>query len=222
MRRPFSLVGSLALLAVLLPGPALASVPDDQYQVLSARNASAAFRSIDGCLQTEVFVSSSDAVYGGRPGAVNKQGLTSLSVIVYDTCHPPEGKHFPMVFNGLAQDFVALASTSRLENAWVNTSFEMADEVSGRVVNARISLRWTLVGYMTHDTVHSHVRVPGDGIVNSHDNDLIGSAEASGTIVLAGVQRELRPSLDAQLELIKADCQKIVSPHQEFDSISCL
>jgi hypothetical protein len=223
MRRPLALAAPLALLTALsAPALATAHVADDQYQVLSARNASAAFSSHDGCLETDVFISSTDAVFGGRPGPVNKQGLTSLAYLVYDTCQPMEGKHFPIVFGGQAQNLTPMSSTPRLDRAWVTTSFELVDEVSAAPVPVTMTVTWQLVGALSHDTSHSHVRSVGDGIVNGHDNDLLGDATGSAVVVVDGNAYAFGPSSDAHLELIKAHCQKIDSPHQRFDSLSCI
>ena len=62
--------------AAVVPGAASAGVPEYQ-RVIKARFADAALQRTTGCVQTEIFVSSSDSVFGGRPGPVNKQGLTS-------------------------------------------------------------------------------------------------------------------------------------------------
>jgi hypothetical protein len=68
MPRLIAALGALALLAAL-PTATLAGVPQNQYQVISSRNADAAFSFSDGgCLQTSVFVSSSRSIFGGRPG----------------------------------------------------------------------------------------------------------------------------------------------------------
>ena len=222
MRRPIMLTGILVLLVwASAPTAVLAGVPEDQYQVLSARNASAAFSSINGCLHTQLFISSTDAVFGGRPGAVNKQGLTSVGLFVYDTCQRMEGKHFPAVFSAQSQDFTRLASSPRLDRAWVATSSAMFDEVSGQMVQVAVDVSWLLEGALHHDPSHTLLRIPGSAMVTSHDNDLIGSAVASGTITVAGVTSVLAPTHDAHLELIKAHCQVVVHPRQATD-LSCI
>ena len=221
MRRIIAAAGALALLAALLPGVAAADVSSNQLQVLSARNASTQFSRVDGCYEMAVLVSSSDAVYGGRPGPVNKQGLTSLAITVYDTCQPLEGKHYPAVFDGMAQDFTSLESTVKLDAAWVDQTFDFYDEVSGETLSARIQVTWQLVGEMVRDTSHTHVRVAGDGIVNGHDNDLMGDAVASAVLTLNGSAMDLGSTSDAHLELIKAHCQTIVWPHAEWSDLAC-
>jgi hypothetical protein len=220
--RPYAQLGFIVVLIGALPATAAASVPTDQYQVISARSADAAFSSLEGCIETDLFVSSSDATYGGRPGSVNKQGLTSVFLGRYDTCQPMVGKHFPAVFEGIAQTFDPLVSTSRLDRASISASMPMTDDVSGAIVSLQVDASWELVGTLQHDTSHSHVRLPGDGIVNSHENDLLGGAVAAGSVLVGGETIVLEPSLDAHLQLIKAGCQKIVSPHQQFDELACL
>jgi hypothetical protein len=79
-----------ALVAGALPALTLAAVPE-YHRVISSRHADATFATQDGCLLTEVSLGSTDATYGGRPGPVNKQGLTDVSVRVSDTCQEPVG-----------------------------------------------------------------------------------------------------------------------------------
>ncbi len=222
MRRFLSPLGIIVLLVGALPATAAARVPTDQYQVISARNADAAFSSLDGCIETDAFISSSDATYGGRPGPVNKQGLTSILLIRYDTCQPMVGKHFPTVFEGIGQTFDPLVSSARLDRASISATMPLTDDVSGTTTSLQLDLSWQLVGALQHDTAHSHVRLPGDGIVNSHENDLLGDAVAGGSLILGSETIVLGPSLDAHLQLIKAGCQKLVDPHQAFDELACL
>jgi hypothetical protein len=212
MRRIVAVAGALALLTALLPAAASAHVAENQYQVISARNAYAAFFMTDGCYETQVWVSSSDGVYGGRPGPVNKQGLTSLDVVVYDTCQLSVGKHPPIVFEAFGQDFTPLGTTPRMARAWVSTGFETADEVTGDPVSLAFSLDWQLDGELAHTTSHIHVPPSDQGVASSHENDLRGAAVAWGTLTLDGRTIELAQTSDAGLELVKGGCQVIVRP----------
>ena len=217
MRRLMAVVGALALLTALLPAAASAHVSGSQYQVLSARNASAAFFMTDGCYETQVWVSTTDAKFGGRPGRVNKQGLTSLSVVVYDTCQPPVGKHPPVVFEIFGQDLTRLGTTPRMTRAWVATTYNTVDEASGDPVTVSFEMAWQLVGEMSHETSHLHVPPSDQGVANSHENDLFGAAVASGSVTIDGVTTALAPTTEARLELVKGSCQVITRPGKPSD-----
>jgi hypothetical protein len=217
MRRIVAAAGTLALLAALLPAVASAHVPESQYRVIAARNAYAAVFMTNGCYETQVWVSSSDGTYGGRPGPVSKQGLTSVDVIVYDTCQPAVGKHPPVVFEAFGQDLTALGTTPRMTRAWVSASYETTDEVSGEPVSLEVSIAWQLDGELSHDTSHIHVPPSDQGVANSHENDLRGAAIAWGTLSVDGQVMELMPTTEAGLELIKGGCQVIVRPGQPSD-----
>jgi len=221
MRRLIAVAGALALLTALVPAAASAHVPENQYQVISARNAYAAFFMTDGCYETQVWVSSTDAKFGGRPGRVNKQGLTSLSVIVYDTCQPTAGKHPPVVFEASGQDFTKLGTTPRMSRAWVSTSYGTTDEATGQPVSLAFDMAWQLDGELSHDTSHIHVPPSDQGVANSHENDLRGNAIAWGSVTINGVTMELPTTSDAGLELIKGGCQVIVRPGQPSD-LACV
>lgn len=75
----FILAGGVALaLMPLLATPAAAAKPNI-YHTISSTNGSAVIARTEGCVLTEVFVSSV-AMYAAQPGPVNKQGLTSVFV----------------------------------------------------------------------------------------------------------------------------------------------
>jgi hypothetical protein len=221
MRRIIAVAGALILLATLFPASATGHVSENQYQVISARNAYAAFSMTDGCLETQVWVSSADGVYGGRPGPVTKQGLTSLDVVVYDTCQPFIGKHPPVVFEVFGQDLTSLGSMPRMTRAWVSTAYESFDEATGDPVTVSFAMTWQLDGIMEHDTSHIHVPPSDQGVANSHENDLRGAAIASGWITINGTTITLGPTDGAGLELIRGGCQVIYRPGRPSD-LSCI
>jgi hypothetical protein len=212
MRRIIAVAGALALLTALLTTAASANVPESQYQVISARNAYAAFFMTNGCYETQVWVSSSDGVYGGRPGPVSKQGLTSLDMVVYDTCQPSVGKHPPVISEVFAQDLTRLGSSPRMQTAWVAASYDVRDEATGEPVTVAVSITWQLDGELSHDTSHIHVPPSDQGIANSHENDLRGAAVAWGSLAINDETIELVPTSEAGLELIRAGCQVIPRP----------
>src|SRR6476469_6610295 len=86
MSRRTNLVAAAVLTLSLIPALA-AAAPPDGYRVISYRHADAGASSVDGCIGTDIYVGSTDAKYGGRPGQVVKQaGPTDVLVIVSDHC----------------------------------------------------------------------------------------------------------------------------------------
>lgn len=216
-----SLVGSL-----LMGGPATAAVPDYQ-RVINSRFTDAALVDSAGCIRTELFVSSSDNVFGGHPGPVNKQGLTSILVRRLDTCAgatesgpgaaaapPPAGT---VIFDGIGQTLDPLESTARFERAWIDAVLPVLDEVSGQTVPVHLDLVWTLVGEFDRDTVHSHVRVPHGAIVNSHSQTLMGDALVGGTVTIGSEALEFGPTEGAHLQQVKYGCQVVSHPQGDAD-----
>lgn len=217
MRR--SILGTVlvpALLLAMLPTTATAAIPEYQ-RVISSRHADAAFAALDGCLLTEVFLGSTDAVFGGRPGPVNKQGLTDVSMRISDTCAPPVGKGYPALAVWQGQTLDRLDTTPRLDSAWIHAVIPVSDDVSGRTVDAVLDLRWTAAGPMDHDTGHLHTRYPHYGIANSHQNTWMRDAVAEGTLLIDGTLMQLGPSWDAHLSLVMYGCQTIIQPNSGGD-----
>ena len=213
-RSLLSTILAVALLAV--PAMAFGAVPEYQ-RVISSRHADAAVASVDGCLLSEVFLGSTDAVFGGRPGPVNKQGLTDVSMRVSDTCQEPVGKGFPVVAMWQGQTLYPLHSTPRLTAGWIDAVIPVTDDVSGRTVPAHLVMRWTADGAFDHDPGHLHVRFAHVGVVNSHDNNWLRPAIAAGSLEIDGVTVIIGPTTEAHLSLVKYGCQTIIHPGSGAD-----
>lgn len=219
------LLPTLAAATMLaIPTAASAATPAI-YHTIDGQFASAYFTSLDGCLQTDVWVASSAATYAPQPGVsdeLNKQGLTSVQIFVYDTCQPLEGKHYPIVADWFAQSSDRLVAESRMRSAHVSATLAMTDSVSGASADVPIDVVWQATASAHPDTVrNNHVRFAGEGIVNTHDNNINLSAEASGTVWLNG--RNLSPDADpnAALEQIRSACMEVAYPHWDGDTFFC-
>jgi len=227
-RSRLGMVIAIAAALLLTAPPVGAAVPDYQ-RVIKARSASAGVGVEVGCLQTMVWVSSSDSMFGGRPGRVVKQGLTSVSVTRVDTCAgssdtalapaggPPAGV---TVFDGTGQTLDRLRSTPRFTKAWIDVTLPLLDEVSGTTVPVHVDLTWLPVGPYQRDTTSTHARDPGAGIVNSHTQTLMADATVSGTVLVGSELLTFGPSGNATLEQVKYGCQLIRHPRSNTD-FSC-
>ena len=214
MRRLRSLLLVVALGAAM-PATVAAAVPDYQ-RVISSRHADVALASLDGCVLTEIFVSGMDAVFGGRPGPIQRQGLTGVGVRQSDICTAAAslghlglysaggGAGGTLLFDGLGQTLDRLGSSVRFDRAWLRAAVPVVNEVaSGDAEVVSVDLSWTLVGELTRDTGHLHVRVPGEGNVNSHQNTLMGDAVVSGTVTIGDQTYVFNDVVEAHLQQVK-------------------
>lgn len=226
MHRTQLALAATAIAAATLMAPATAAADVPEYQrVIFSRHADAASVDQTGCLKTEIWVSTSDNVFGGRPGPVNKQGLTSALVRQIDVCGegvaaaaaPPEGD---VVFDGIGQTLDPLQTTPRFDRAWIDVTLPVLDEVSNTTVPVHLDLEWTPVGEFDRDTVHTHAKVPHGAIVNSHSQTLMADAAVSGTVTVDGTPYTFEPVGDAHLQQVKYGCQLIDHPQGEAD-LSC-
>lgn len=210
------------------PDPAGAAVPEYQ-RVIKARSAAptAALVAVQGCIRTEIWAASSDNVFGGRPGRVAKQGLTSVVVTQYDDCIVPGsakaggGGSGVVVFDGFGQTLDRLRSAPRFDRAWVDVTLPVVDDISGRSVLVRLALTWTPTGAFDRDLSHTHVRVPHEGIVNSHTQTLTSAAVISGSVWMGADRLTFEPTEGAVLSQLKYGCQVIVYPHTAGSDLSC-
>ncbi|MDH4335592.1 MAG: hypothetical protein OEW24_10155 [Chloroflexota bacterium] len=213
-----------AMMTLTLPATASAA-PPAIHHTIDGRFASAYFTSLDACLQTDVWVSSSAATYAPQPGVddtLNKQGLTSVEIVVYDTCKPMEGKHYPIVSEWFSQTPDRLVAESRIRTAHLDAILAMTDSVSGDTASVPVDLNWAATARAHPDPVrNNHVRFPGEGIVNTHDNNINLPAMAWGTVWLNGVNVAPEADESATLEQTKSSCMEIAFPHWTGDSLFC-
>ena len=112
-------------------------------------------------------------------------------------------------------------STPQFDRAWVHAAVPVYDDVTGAESVATMDLTWTSTGRATPDPTHLHVRFPGVAVVNSHDNDMLVDAVATGTIEIGDLVVSVS-STDARLSTVKAGCQVIIHPGAENPDVSCL
>ncbi|MEO8246853.1 MAG: hypothetical protein ABI622_06985 [Chloroflexota bacterium] len=220
-RRTLLVIAAGAMVAALIPAAALAGPPEG-YRVIDYRHADGGTSSVDGCIGTDVYFGSTDAVYGGRPGTVNKQaGPTDVLVIVSDLCGEPVGKGYPLLALWQGQAMVGLQSNARFTSASVDAWIPVSDDVSGATATAHLVVTWTSSGRATLDPTHLHVRFPGIAVVNSHDNDTMVDATATGSVSIGSWSTEIATG-DAHLSSVKAGCQAMIHPGIEDPDIGCI
>lgn len=212
--------------AAILTMIPLASVQAAQpaiYHTIESTHAFAAYAEQEGCLRTDVYVSSSEGTYAAQPGPVSTQAMTALSLRVVDTCGVSVmagGGEGNVLFDGLGVVDVGPTVGTRLSWAEVGAVVPVTDDLSGDTVEVDLAVRWTASAPLEHDTVHNRVRFPGAGIVHANDNNRLRAAtavvDAAGPVAtVSGVTEE------ASLEQVKSICMEIVLPGYDGDSDWC-
>ncbi|MFL4473004.1 hypothetical protein ACIPVK_03280 [Paeniglutamicibacter sp. MACA_103] len=211
MKRWLAVVAVLAL-APLGAGPAAAA--PNIYHTISSTHGGAYVAAEDGCELTEVFLSSSVAMYAAQPGPVNKQGLTSVFVRVTDTCGSVTAAAGGggVLFEAEAMNMAKLVADPRLRNASVSTTMEGTD-ADGNPVTVELNATWTGTGELEHTTISNPDHFP-DGNVVAVDNNLRRDAVAEVSVEVAG--RSVSGTDEgASLELVKANCVEVARPGVE-------
>jgi hypothetical protein len=222
MRRPSRFVLALAtlgLLAAALPAATTARV-DDWARVVRSRHAGATFVQVDGCEQLEVFASAMDGTFVNRHGAVNKQGLLGVLVVVRDACAEPGPKGFPIVYSADGMTLDRLRSTPQFGSAWVQATLPAMDG-DGNQVELRVDLAWRPAGEFERSRVSGHTWFP-DGEkrgarVGTFSHNLWSPATAWGSVWLDGRALPLAPTTDATLEQVRYLCMVNQHPQGGFD-----
>lgn len=214
---------ALALLP-LVAAPAAAARPNI-YHTITSTHAGATIIIIsddDVCEQTEVYLSSSDAMYAAQPGPVNKQGLTGVLVQVVDTCAtPPEepGEVTPAAAGGIlyraeAQSETRLVADPRLNEASVSDVMTGTDDEENEVT-IQLDAVWTGTGPLEHSTPRNINHYP-EGNVIATENNLYRAAVAQ---VSVSVELEGEPVLsvvgtdqNATLQKLKGKCIEVPRP----------
>jgi hypothetical protein len=217
-RRLASIVAAISIV-LTAAAPVGASVIEDYARVIRSRHGGATFVRVDGCRQIEVFVSAMDAVFGSRPGPVNKQGLVGVFYRELDICAGP-GPRFPVVFSADAQSMDRLVTSPRFRTASIDVEMSGSDG-DGDPVTIDLEVFWTA------STALERSRVSGNGWfpegekrgarVHTYSHGLRAGAIAEGSITVGGTRVELGPTTDATLEQIRYFCQVIQHPRGGFD-----
>jgi hypothetical protein len=204
------------VLAPLVAAPAGAAQPRI-YHTISSTHGSATLAVTQGCELTEVYVSSSTAMYAAQPGPVGKQGLTAVYVRVTDECAsspalavaPAAGGGGSVVFEADVQNGAPLVVDPRLTKASVTTDLPGTDG-NGEPVMVHLAATWTGTGPLEHSTVSTHTHFD-DGNVSANDNNLRREATASVAVQVAGRSVSGQTS-DALLEQVKSHCIEVPRP----------
>lgn len=210
--------GGLLIASVV---PAAAANPIDDYaRVIESRHAGATFVEIDGCRQTEVFVSAMDATFGSRPGPVNKQGLLGVFYRELDICGEVGPKGYPVVSTADAQSLDRLASAPRFGTASISAVLSGTDG-DGAPVEIGIEVAWSAVDEFERSRVKGNgtFSEPGEhgARVHTFSHSLSAPAVATGSVTIDGTRMELGPTEDATLEQVRYFCQVIQHPQGGFD-----
>ncbi len=212
MKRVVAALLGVALLP-LAAGPAQAA--PNIYHTITSTHANATLTQLNGCILSEVFVSSSVAKYASQPGPVNKQGLTGVIVRVSDVCTgTPAAAAAPgggnVLFQADGRSNAALTVDQRLTKASVKTSLA-GEDGNGNPVTIELDASWIGTGVLDHTTLSSHENIPGVGIVNATDNNLRRPAEATVSVSVDG-RTITGTDSGAVLEQVKSRCIEVAHP----------
>ena len=133
----------------------------------------------------------------------------------------PVGKGYPLLALWQGQAMVGLESNAQFSRASVDAWIAVSDDVSGATDTAHLVMTWTATDRATLDPSHLHVRFPGIAVVNSHDNDTMVDAVASGWLSIGAWSTRVDTS-DAHLSSVKAGCQAMIHPGIEDPDIGCI
>lgn len=222
MKRAFAVAAVLAAPLVLGPlttGSAGAAQPRI-YHTIGSTSASAVIATTQDCELTEVFVSSSRAMYAAQPGPVNKQGLTAVFVRVTDSCAAAGarvtaaagGGGGPVLFVADVQNGAPLVVDPRLTRASVTTDLTGTDG-DGNPVTVHLVATWTGTGPLEHTLVSNHHHF-ADGNVNATDNNLRRDASARVSVQVAG-RSATGTDAAAQIEQTRSRCIEVPRPGAE-------
>ena len=186
MRR--ALVAGLAtsLLVGASAGAAAAAEPRI-YHTIKDTTAYAEVGEVDasGCIEASLWVTSSTAMYTGKPSGLNKQHRTTVDLVVRDVCaSAPDGPVTAaagpgvLVFEASGETAVAPIVDTRLTTATLSADFLGEDGVP-----ITIDATWTGTGELTR----SHVVV--------HDSTADGAVSSTATEVRREARAEVRASV---------------------------
>ena len=171
------LATSSALCLMLTAATANAS-PPRIYHNVSVESASFDSVQVDGCLQTELYVSATTGRWTSQGGSNAQQGPTSVFVRVLDLCStdtagemtaaaaPPGGA---VILEASGQAMFGLDTDQHLGTATVSGAMPGEDQ-DGNAVMIDVTATWTAAGDLVHETGHSNDHYP-EGNVSAVSNE---------------------------------------------------
>lgn len=184
------------------------------YHVIKDTTAYAAATQVVGCLETSVWIGSSEAMYTGRPSGLNKQARTTVDIVVRDACAGPEGAVSAaavpggVVFEASGESAVPPVIDTRLTKASLRTEFTNGDGVPFSV-----DVAWTGSGSLGRNHVNTHVN-EGIGVVSSTSNEVRRDAAAEVRVSVGGHDLTATTS-DAFLSTLRFRCIEVPRPGTE-------
>jgi hypothetical protein len=215
------LIVTVSVIGLLLTAvvPVGAAHAEDYARVIRSRHAGATFVQVEGCRQVEVFVSAMDAVFGSRPGPVNKQGLVGVFYRELNICSG-EGPRFPVVFSADAQSLDRLVTSSRFRTASIDVTLAGTDG-EGNPVAIDLEVEWTAATAFERSRVSGNDWFPAGEKRGAHvhtwSHGASADAIARGSVTVGGTHVQLAPTTDATLEQIRYFCQVLQHPKGGFD-----
>lgn len=176
----------------LVAGASMASAsPPRIYHNVSVESASFDSVQVDGCLQTELYVSATSGRWSSRGGSTAAEGPTSVFVRVIDLCSndsagpmavpaagPPGGT---AVLEASGEAMIGLTTDQHLGTATVSGTMQGEDQ-DGSPVTLEVTTTWTAAGDLVHETGHSNDHYP-EGNVSAVSNEwrrpAVGDAQVS-------------------------------------------
>ncbi|MHC6591650.1 hypothetical protein [Arthrobacter sp. C152] len=168
------LPAGLCMAAAISLAAAPAGAAPNIHPIVSTHGA-ATVVTTEGCRQTEIFVSSSLAMYADQPDPVGRQGSTAVAVRVTDTCSQPAGGG-TVLYEADARNFAPLVADPGLASASVTTDLPGTDG-AGNPVTVSLEATWAGTGPLFHDPVADITRMGATARVSV----MVGALAASGT-----------------------------------------
>jgi hypothetical protein len=184
------------------------------YHTIKDTTAYAELSQLDdsGCIQTSLWISSSRAMYTGKPSGLNKQQRTTVDLVVRDVCAAaPEGELAAaaaggeVLYEANGETAVAPRIDTRLTTATLSADFVGEDGVPFSV-----DATWTGAGGLvrSHVNVHDNTR---QGVVSSTSTER--RREAIADISASVGPYEVAATTDsASLSTIRFRCVEVPRP----------
>ena len=181
------LAAGLAAGLMVAAGAATAGAAEPRiYHTIKDTTAYAEVSQLDasGCIETSLWISSSRAMYTGKPSGLNKQKRTTVDLVVRDLCAAPQGKVSAAAAGGeVLYEASGQVAVGPVVDTRLTTASLSADFVTDEGVPVSVDATWTGIGRLTRDHVNTHVNLAG-GVVSTTANEVRRDAVAEVTAAI--------------------------------------
>jgi hypothetical protein len=202
-------VAAITAVALAVPATASAATTVSKFS-FKGTAALASFYSVDGCIQTEAYVTAVRGEVKNRLTGHTSSSLVDVIAVVYDRCQDTTLRSYYGPAVELAPEQFSIGQQQ--STATLTASVPVYDFVSGTTTNLAVDLTWTAIsGPVSEKSRYTRVLPDGSRYQQSFSG-ITADASATATVSDGSINFTPSPSQSAVISSTKSGSLEIIKP----------